>query len=91
MCFEREVVGPCVGSILVDVYDFPIAITVIGLLNLAVAVLLLLFQTSSRARTLPAARPIEIRGEMSESICVADEREPLMSETREITYGAALY
>ncbi|XP_057380318.1 MFS-type transporter SLC18B1-like [Daphnia carinata] len=36
-----EVLGPCVGSIIVDVYDFPMAMTTFGLLNLAVALLLL--------------------------------------------------
>lgn len=41
---EREVLGPCVGSVIVDVYDFPMAMTTFGLLNLAVALLLLFNQ-----------------------------------------------
>ncbi|KZS13028.1 Synaptic vesicular amine transporter [Daphnia magna] len=39
-----EVLGPCVGSVIVDVYDFPMAMTTFGLLNLAVALLLLFNQ-----------------------------------------------
>lgn len=38
----REVLGPCVGSIICDIYDFPMAMTIFGLLNLSVALLLLL-------------------------------------------------
>ncbi|EFX65748.1 hypothetical protein DAPPUDRAFT_332905 [Daphnia pulex] len=49
--FEREVLGPCVGSILVDAHDFPLAITVIGLLNLAVALLLLLNMLTSISKS----------------------------------------
>ncbi|XP_046446178.1 MFS-type transporter SLC18B1-like [Daphnia pulex] len=46
-----EVLGPCIGSILVDVYSFPLAITAIGLLNFAVALILLFYVAFSASRT----------------------------------------
>ena len=76
MCFfytEREVLGPCIGSILVDVYSFPLAITAIGLLNFAVALILLLYvmfsASASRKKTnSPLSKsPLELSEDQEES------------------------
>jgi len=39
------VIGPSLGTFLVELYDFPSAMTAIGLMNLSVAALLLFHQT----------------------------------------------
>lgn len=68
---EREVLGPCIGSILVDVYSFPLAITAIGLLNFAVALILLLYVmfSTSRKKTNPplSKSPLELSEDQEES------------------------
>lgn len=67
-----------------DVYDFPLAITVIGLLNLAVALMLLLYLTSC------APRPKNPRTDLSRPSSnddlnenVSNENEPNESDPTE--------
>ncbi len=48
---SREVLGPTLGGSLMDLYDFPVVMTVVGFLNLAVAILLFAYQTYQHFRT----------------------------------------
>ncbi|KAK4020372.1 hypothetical protein OUZ56_002355 [Daphnia magna] len=97
-----EVLGPYIGSILVDVYNFPLAITAIGLLNLAVALVLLVYVTFSASRskttsptqtplTLPAntdSSVVQIGKTASITIGINDERERLIQDDESTqTYG----
>ncbi|KZS20248.1 putative Synaptic vesicular amine transporter, partial [Daphnia magna] len=89
-----EVLGPYIGSILVDVYNFLLAITAIGLLNLAVALVLLVYVTFSASRskttsptqtplTLPAntdSSVVQIGKSASITIGINDERERLIQD-----------
>lgn len=88
---NSEVLGPCVGSILVDVYDFPLAITVIGLLNLATALLLLCSLTLYNSpKEIPCSKTpllnstedsgnVEHTVGTTASVWVPSEREPISS------------
>ena len=44
LCLFSEVIGPFLGGLLLDFYDFPMAMTSIGFTNLGVAMLLLFHQ-----------------------------------------------
>lgn len=85
-------IGPCVGSVLVDIYDFPIAMTAVAFMNLGVAVLFLLYRTcASISKPQPATDRTAITIAKTTHVVKEDveEQQLLAEEVIVATYGSA--